>query len=689
MRKNIQKGPAAVRFKHFQNSPYAVFRSLKVQVNIGVLAVASLAFANHDSLSAQTVTTPMQPEAQYELEEVEVTGSRVPLTLGQAARMVTVLNREAIAAAPVQSVVDLLKYAVGVDVRQRGPIGAQTDISVRGGTFDQITVLLNGINIGDPQTGHNVADFPVDISEIERIEVLEGPAGRVYGTSSLVGAINIVTRQEKESSADVYAEGGSFGYARGGARFNVVSGKLNNQLSASVTRSDGYTRNQAGGLNGDFTTLKAFYQGQYDHDQVRVNWHAGVSDKGWGSSTFYATPKWKADDQYEHTRKYFTTVQAETKGFLHFKPAVYWNRSYDRYEGYRDKPEVMRYNYNCTDVFGLNLNSYFETVLGKTAFGAEFRNEDLISGNLGEPLNKPRPVHGTDRDYTLGLNRSNLSLHLEHNVLLSRFTFSAGFIAAKNTWNEMPFKLYPGADASYQIGKNWKLYASYNTSLRMPSFTELYYSVGGHKADKYLKPEEMQAIEGGIKYLSNGVRATLSVYHHHGKNMIDWILDRNEGEDAIWKSMNHTKLNSLGIEANVSLDFQQLLPHQQFLHSFSVAYSYIDQDKDLEPNLSSQYALEYLRHKLVAQLNLHLVDKLNMHISYRYQDRVGNCQLLSGETMDYKPYSLVDARLSYDMPQYKLYVEANNLFDTKYYDYGNVPQPGFWFMAGASHRFHL
>ena len=689
MRKNIQKDHAVVRFKHFQNSPYAVFRSLKVQINIGVLAVASLAFANAGSLSAQTVNTPMQPEAQYELEEVEVTGSRVPLTLGQAARMVTVLNREAIAAAPVQSVVDLLKYAVGVDVRQRGPIGAQTDISVRGGTFDQITILLNGINIGDPQTGHNVADFPVDISEIERIEVLEGPAGRVYGTSSLVGAINVVTRQEKESSADVYAEGGSFGYFRGGARLNVVSGRLNNQLSASVTRSDGYTRNQAGGLNGDFAALKAFYQGQYDHDQVRVNWHAGVSDKGWGSSTFYATPKWKADDQYEHTRKFYTMVQAETKGFLHFKPAVYWNRSYDRYEGYRDKPEVMRYNYNRTDVFGLNLNSYFETVLGKTAFGAEFRNEDLISGNLGEPLNKPRHIHGTDRDYTLGLNRSNLSLHLEHNILLRSFTLSAGFIAAKNTWNEMPFKIYPGVDASLELGRGWKLYASYNTSLRMPSFTELYYSVGGHKADKYLKPEEMQAIEGGVKYLSNGVRATFSVYHHHGKNIIDWILNHDDGEDAVWTSMNHTKINSLGVEANVGLDFQYLLPHQRFLRSLNVAYSYIDQDKDLEPNLQSQYALEYLRHKLVARLQLHIYDKVNLNVSYRYQDRVGSCQLLNGETMEYKPYSLVDARLSYDMPQYKLYVEANNLFDTKYYDYGNVPQPGFWFMAGASYRFHL
>ena len=577
MNGNILRYSATVRFKHFQNTPYAIFRSLKVQVNIGVLTVASLAFASADSVSAQNVNV-QQPDWQYELEEVEVTGSRVPLTLGQAARMVTVLDREAIAVAPVQSITDLLKYAVGVDVRQRGAIGAQTDISVRGGTFDQITILLNGINIGDPQTGHNAADFPVDISEIERIEVLEGPSGRVYGTSSLVGAINIVTRQESESSVDLHAEGGSFGYYRGGGRINLATGLFNNQLSASITCSDGYTRNQAGGLNGDLQTLKAFYQGQYDHTQVKLNWHAGVSDKGWGSSTFYATPKWKADDQYEHTRKYYTIVQAETKGLFHFKPVVYWNRSYDRYEGYRGKPDVMRYNYNRTDVFGLNLNSYLETKLGKTAFGAEFRNEDLVSGNLGEPLDEPKHIHGTDRDYTLGLNRSNISLHLEHNVLLNRFTFSAGFIAAKNTWNEMPFKVYPGVDVSYQLGNNWRIYASYNTSLRMPTFTELYYSVGGHKADKYLKPEEMQAVEGGLKYLSYGIRATVSVYHHHGKNMIDWILNRNDGEDAVWTSMNHTKLNALGIETSALFDFHYLLPNQHLLQSLSLAYNYIDQD---------------------------------------------------------------------------------------------------------------
>lgn len=685
MKKKIfQTGRKAVRFRQFQNSPYAVFRSLKVEVTIGVLSVATLTFATPDTASAQVTLSPQTQEKLYELEEVEVTSSRAPLTLGQSARLVTVLDREAIAATPAQSVNDLLKLAAGVDVRQRGPIGAQTDISVRGGTNEQITILLNGININDPQTGHNAADFPVDISEIERIEVLEGPAGRVYGTSSLVGAINIVTRKETRTSADVHLEAGSFGYVAGGGRANVVSGSFNNQLSASYTRSDGYSRNQAGSLNSDFKTLKLFYQGHYDSDDVNISWHAGLSNKDYGSNTFYSA---KFDDQFEHTLKFFTAVQAETKGFFHFKPSIYWNRSHDRFELIRGSEAKVPFNYHRTDVFGVNLNSYVDWALGKTAFGAEFRNEDLISGNLGEPLNKPLDIHGTDRQYTLGLNRSNLSFHLEHNILLRNFTLSAGVIAVKNTWNEMPFKLYPGVDVSWQFAKNFKAYASFNTSLRMPSFTELYYSVGGHKADKYLKPEEMQAYEVGVKYLSGGVRGTLSVYHHHGKNMIDWIRDTRQGDEAVWESVNHTKVNATGIEASLYFDFLTLLPTQRFLQNVNVAYSYIDQDKDLESYMQSQYALEYLKHKLTAQGNFNLVSRLFLNLSYRYQERKGNYQLLSGEVKPYGSYSVLDARLSWNADRYKLYVEANNIFDKTYYDYGNVPQPGFWFMAGASYKF--
>ena len=681
MKGNNQNSSSAVRFRRFSHCSYAVFRSLKIQVNIGVLTIPTLLFANLNEVSAQTENHGN--EKLHELEEVQVTGSRAPLTVSQAARLVTVLDREAIANAPAQSVNDLLKYAVGVDVRQRGNLGAQTDISVRGGTFDQITILLNGINICDPQTGHNAAEFPVDISEIERIEVLEGPAGRVYGTSSLLGAINIVTCTDKVSGAAVHAEGGSYGFFSGGGHVSLVGNKFANQVSGSYTRSDGSSRNKAGGLNADFKNAKGFYQGRYYGEQIDVRWHAGISMKDFGSNTFYGT---SSDDQFEHTRKFFTAVQAETKGnTYHFKPSVYWNRGEDRFEYYRGKG-ADTYNFGRTDVLGLNLNNYIETFLGKTAFGAEFRNEDIISTKLGEPLDNPKHIHGVDRDYAKGLNRTNMSFHLEHTVLLPRFTVSAGVIATKNTWDGEGFRFYPGVDASYQVARNWRVYASYNTSLRLPTFTELYYTMQGYQADKHLKAEKMQAFEVGVKYLTPGVRATLSAYRNHGTNMIDWIRDVSQGADAPWQSVNHTTLNTTGVEASVYVDFRHYVGKNAFVKDLNVSYSYIDKDKKSEPNIVSQYALEYLKHKVVAQADLHLYAKLNLNVSYRWQDRIGNYSV-GTETVSYKPYTLLDARLSWDAPKYQLFAEANNILNKTYYDHGNVPQPGIWVRAGAKYCF--
>lgn len=679
-KENFKRGSSAVRFKRFSRRPYAVFMSLKVEVTIGVLSAAMLTFANVDSVSAQTENHAK--EKLYELGEVEVTGTRVPMTVSQAARMVTVLDRDDIAAVPAQSVNDLLKYAVGIDVRQRGDMGVQTDISIRGGTFDQITILLNGINICDPQTGHNAADFPVDISEIERIEVLEGPAGRVYGTSSLVGAINIVTRPDLQSGMELRAEGGSYGFFDGGGHINLTKGAFSNQFSGGFSRSDGFSRNAAGRLNSDFKQAKAFYQGGYAHEKAEVRWHAGFTQKDYGANTFYSA---KYDDQFEHTRKYYTAVQAETKGDgYRFKPSVYWNRSEDRFELVRNRPETVPFNYHRTDVYGLNLNNTLETALGKTAFGAEFRNEGVVSTTLGEPLHFPEPAPGGG-EYTAGLNRTNLSFHLEHNILLRGFTLSAGVIAVKNTGNEMNFRFYPGVDASWQFARDWKLYASFNTSLRMPTFTELYYSVNGYKADRYLKPEEMKAYEIGVKYLTPGIRGTVSLFHYRGTNLIDWIKDLSEGADAPWQSVNHAKVNTTGVETSLDVSFDEMLHRTFFIRNLTVSYAYIDQDKKSEPDVQSRYALEYLRHKVVAQANLRVWRNLNLNVSYRWQDRMGNYEQ-NGEMVAYEPYSLLDARLSWDTSSYRVYAEANNLLNRTYYDYGNIPQPGIWVRAGAVWR---
>lgn len=679
-------------FRRFGKKGYSLFACLGKEVIISVLSVATLTAARAEGIGVQPLPTDSltaKTERELTLEEVSVTGSRAPMTRTQAARIVTVLDREDIQAAPAQSVNDLLKYAAGVDVRQRGPIGAQTDISIRGGNYEQITILLNGINICDPQTGHNTFDFPVDPSEIERIEVLEGPAGRVLGTSSLVGAINIVTRAPQQTSATFHAEGGSFGYFNGGARANIASGKWNNQVSGSYTRSDGYSRNKAGGLNADYESGKAFYQGRYLDDDISVRWHAGLSERGFGSNTFYSS---KYDDQFEHTYKTFTALQAENRhGKFHVRPSIYWNHTSDRFELNRGDDAVtgkVAYNYHRSDVYGVNLNTYFDWIGGRTALCAELRNEDLVSTTLGEALSAPKHIKGTSRDYTLGLNRTNISFVLEHNVVLSRFTLSAGLVAVKNSWNEAPMKVYPGVDMSYRIGNDWKVYASYNSSLRMPSATELYYSVGGHKADKHLKPEELQAVEGGVKYGGHGIEGKASVYYHHGKNMIDWIRDTTN-PDAVWESVNFTKINTLGFEASLAFDFRKLVPAQRVVKKLNVAYSYIDQDKDEPANIESKSTLEYLRHKVVASLDLNLYRRLDLSIKYRFQERQGTFTDTDGSVRGFQPYALTDAKLSWNAPTYKLYVEANNIFDKQYYDYGCVPQPGTWIMAGASFDINL
>ncbi len=680
----------AIRFRQFTRKGYALFVCVGRVVTIGVLSVSTLhsASAATNDFSTKTDMTDdgQTTDKEATLEEVEVTGSRAPLTLGQAARMVTVLSRDDIQSAPVQSINDLLKLAVGVDVRQRGPIGAQTDIGIRGGTSEQITILLNGINICDPQTGHNAFDLPCDIADIERIEVLEGPAGRVYGTSSLVGAINIVTTSrnkaedaENKNMVQGRIEGGSYGYlsAAGGLTLHAHKMRVSTKLSGSYTRADGYSRSKSGSLNSDYNGGKAFYQGGYQGDKVLLNWHVGLSTKGYGSNTFYSA---KFDEQYERTSKIFTAIQGETIGKIHFRPSIYWNRSYDRFELIRGKEDKVPFNHHRTDVFGINLNSYFDWIAGRTAFGAEFRNEDIISGNLGETLNKP---HGK---YKYGLNRSNLSLHLEHNILMNRFTLSAGFIAVKNTWNEMPFTIYPGVDASYRIGEHWKVYASYNSSLRMPSFTELYYSVGGHKADKYLQPEELHAVEGGIKFNSRLLTIQASVFHHHSRNMIDWVMDTRD-TDAVWQSVNHTKVNTIGQEITASLNIGELLHAQQA--TLNIAYCHLHQDKDEQPFLQSRYSLEYLRHKLTAQLHMQILAKLRLTLNYRYQDRMGTYTDTNGNVQNYHPYSVIDTRLSWNADSHVIYLEGNNLTCHRYVDYGNVPQAGIWIVAGAKIRLSL
>ncbi len=612
--------------------------------------------------------TAWAQERPERIDSVKVTATRIPVAMHSSARIVTLMDSLTIASAPAETVNDLLKYAVGVDVRQRGAMGMQTDISIRGGTYNQVAVLLDGINITDPQTGHNSFDFPVNICDIERIEVLEGPAARVYGTSSLLGAVNIVTRKAAGNAVNASLEGGSFGSFGATASVDVKHRGGFNGVSAGYQRSDGFSRNKTGGQNGDYAAIKAFWHGAHDFGKLDLSWQAGVSNKDFGSSTFYSAAY---DDQFEHTLKTFVAVRSEGKGTWHFTPSLYWNHGEDRFELFRGAPDKYPFNYHKTDVAGANLSVRVDSRLGQTAVGTEARHERIISTNLGEKLDNPQGV------YVCGLSRTAFNFFLEHHVTLGRLSASAGLTTVYNTGNREGLMLFPGVDANLKVSNALRLYASYNTSYRMPTFTDLYYSVGGHKADPNLKAEKLHALEGGVKYLGRGIRAVGTAYYNKGYDLIDWIMDTSTGEDAPWTSMNHTRLNTFGQEVTVRMTVPDLLGRPDFFfRTLNLGYTHQSQDKSLEPHLRSLYSLEYIRHKVVVQADFK-VKNLALDLSWRYIDRNTGSDLLA-------PYSLLDAKFSYDFPRMNVYLRANNLLNRTWYDFGDIPQPGFWLMAGVA-----
>lgn len=672
--------PQSVTWNQFKGEGYCAFASLKRQICIGVLSIATLSVAAQaasPAIGKQATQAPTTEETEEKtIDEVTVTGTMAPLTQLQSARIVGVLTRSDIERAGVQSINDLFKLATGVDVRQRGGFGIQTDISIDGGIFDQITLLLNGVNINNPQTGHLAADFPVSISDIERIEILEGAASRVYGGQSFGGAINIVTRRGKQSNVSAGFEGGMHTTFQGDARLELVTGRWANRISGGGGGSNGGTE------NSQWKKGQLYYQGDWTGKDVDLNWQFGFSKKEYGANTFYSAAY---PNQYERNERYILSVGAETKGRIHFTPHVYWQRSWDNFELIHGT--TTGENFHRTDVYGIHMGGYTNWWGGRTAFGADLRQEGILSTNLGNDLAPDQYVgiHGEDTVYTRRDNRTTFTYNLEHNILLPHWTISLGVMGATTTSIDHRHRFYPGADISYRPGKGWKIFASYNRGYRLPSFTELYYKSPTHQGNTGLKPEQNNSFQLGARYEWQGIEGTVRAFYHRGEGIIDWVMY------SATDSYHSTSFNldNLGVQANARVNFPTLMKSNTWVQQLDLGYTYIHQTRhDDQQIFKSNYALEYLRHKFVANLHHRIYDKLSATWSVRYQDRNGQ-YIKDGQPVSYSPYATLDVKLQWTAPNYQVYVQGTNVTNTHYYDLGNVPQPGIWVMAGARVKFNL
>ncbi len=602
-------------------------------------------------------------------DEVIVTASRTPVEAQKATRIVTIISKSEIARAPAQNLNDLLRNIPGVDIRQRGPLGTQADISIRGGTFDQTLILLNGINVTDPQTGHHNLSLPVDIESIERIEILNGPAAKSFGPNAFSGVVNIITGNSRPDNIRSSLLLGQYGLSRASANISNTAGKLEQFMSLSRMSSDGYIENT------DFSNSSFFYQAKYRLQSGRIDLQTGYGTRNFGANSFYSL---KYPDQFESVKTDFVSVKYQNRSAIRIEPAVYVRRNRDRFELKRDD-ESVPFNHHRTITAGINLNTWMVHRFGRTSLGADLRNEHILSNVLGNLLSNPVRVRGFDDTYYVkSCNRFNASLYAEQTISVRNFTAAMGIMAHHNP-GLTGFGLYPGMDLSYRFNDHLRIYSSANKTLRMPTFTDMFYTSPVQQGNPLLKPEEAVTFEAGIKYSSTLVRGEFNAFRRRGSNLIDWVKDPSP-DSLIWRSANHADISFAGIEASLTITPSAEMPNGS-LQSLRLSYSYLQGDS-AEDNMLSKYVLDYLRHQLNLSIDFMIVARLHNSTTFTWRDRNGAWQDAGGGIVSYEPFWLADTRFSWKTEHITLYAEASNVFNSRYYDFGGLIQPGTWVRGG-------
>ena len=607
------------------------------------------------------------------LRKIEVVKT-MPDVASESLRIVTILTRNDIANLPVQTINELLDYVPGIDVRSRGMNGVQADLTMRGGTFDQVVILLNGINITDPQTGHFNLDLPIDISIIDRIEVLQGTALNVFGLSAFSGAINIITGNSPENKSTAELVAGENGLFAPSANITQHRKKGTVVGTISHNESSGYIDNT------DYNYTNAFFQTKYaDTTLGIINVQLGLQAKEFGANAFYST---KYPHQFEKTNTLLSSVQWQKRfGKFLLEEATALRFHYDEFHLFRNMENAPNWytghNHHTTRVLVESLKATYFSSIGKTTVGIEIRNENIMSNVLGDALDAPIDVPFVKADsvkFTFGKNRMNSNYFGEQTFVLGKITASVGISGNYNSMFDS--HICWGSNVGYALSSQNRMYANINKSMRLPTFTDMYYKSATQLANSNLQPEESTTIELGNKaqYAAFAYRASL--YYRVGKNIIDWAKKENE---EVWISRNIANVNAIGIETSVQYAFKQILNH------IEVSYAFCHLNKKSGEYIS-KYALDYLRHSFSISIEHRIYKNLCANWQFTTQNRSGSYYNAANETTEYKPFSILDAQIFLKTGNAKIHLDVSNIFNKAYVDYGGIEQPGSWLKMGISVR---
>lgn len=708
-----------IRFRQFSHKAYAAFCSLHREVTIGRVAAymtdlemlksgksiavsALLLFSGIAAVEADEGvpkdSVPLEAQ-QLSLQEVLVVSHKAEVN-SEAYRLITQVSQAEIEALPIQTVADILQYLPGVDVRTRGANGAQADISMRGGTFDQVLVLLNGVPLSDFHTGHYALNIPVSTEMIERVEVLQGTSANLHGAFS--GAINIVTKttppqpspQGREHDLTLKLTAGMNGLVNSeiAATFAIPNhnslpcgegrgGVIN--LSAEYSRAEGYyaprpTEKEATACrNSDFQLANIYFQTRWRGLDVQAG--AQWKDAGLGMGYGFGS-----QDQFDATRTAFASGRYEHRwGAWRLDAQAAYRANYDRYEWHRD--QRLYGNFHFAQTASAALSAHYASKIGTTSFGVSVRNENMHSTNLGDTINPDGQVPNvadfplTDvrvLDLVKGGNRFHTNYYAEQTFYYAGLSASIGINGTYNT--QFGHHLGGGANIGYEFKKAGTIYVNANRSFRMPTFTDLYYNAGNQLGNRNLKPEEAWLLSIGYKgnlspTLSSreGGRFSWAVdwYYRWGKNIIDWVYVPTDTKRP-FHAENQQQVNATGLELSLAYRLNE------WLRCVSVDYAYTYLDLDLK-EAGSRY-LDYLSHKLAIHLEHGIYKGLGASWTVRFQKREGQYNNAEGEVADYQPVWLLDGSVYWQNTYLRVSADCTNMTNTRYYDYGGILQPGAW-----------
>ena len=597
--------------------------------------------------SITSYVNAQENKKEIELDQVELMSSpRIEVDKGDNSISMLTISNEEIKQSTATNVSELLQQVAGIDIRRRGAEGMQADLYIRGGSFDQTLLLIDGIKVEDPQTGHHTMNMTIPLEVIEKIEIIKGSASRIYGQNAFTGAVNIITKEKIKNDFSIELSNGSFDQKSGGFTIQKELKSSDILFNYSRKESDGYR------YNTDYENDEFFIKSNFKIKDQKISTIGAFNERKFGANGFYASPA--AIDQYEETQAsligFSTTYRSDN---LILKPKLYWKRNQDMYVYLRQDPSVYR-NLHISNKVGIEINASASNFLGNLGLGFDLSKVSLESNNLGE---RKRTMLNMFIEQQVKLNDDKIDF--TPGVAITYFSDVSTKLNYKNNFFNNLF-FYPGMDLGYRLDNNLKLYTNIGFTYRIPTYTDLFYSSPTTLGNENLKLEKALTKEIGLKYLKDDFNFNFSLYQRDASDIIDYV--RNNESDP-WQANNIREINTNGFELNMGYKF--------YLGSFrmqtiNIGYSNID-DELLETDFAfSRYALNSLKNQITGTYTFEINEKIYSTVAYKNAER-------SNE----EKYTVIDFRTSYKLDKFTLSVILNNILDTEYSETNLVPMPGF------------